>query len=142
MGNRYMLDHGVRTPGDPEWGSPFNVLDAIRALDDSLGDMQQEDKAAEKMYSRLSEHCHPNMGAFSFYYRFDEDETGVSVRFDSRPEQQVPPPIPEVDIAVGVSLNSAVTLLRKASETEIAEQLRQVLDGLMGPPEVQGSSPE
>lgn len=86
MGNRHMHDHGERRSGDLEWLAPVNVMEGVRGLDkafEALG-MGRRPKAAEKLYSALSEHSHPNMGALVQHLQF----VYGSRRRDGRP---IPP---------------------------------------------------
>jgi len=106
MGNQEMRQRGELTPVGEEWLAPFHVNDAIRALDAFFAKTGRDDKAAQVMYDTLREHSHPNQGAFSQYYRFEESPKGTRVVFLTLREDYSPPPFPEVCIGVAVSIHN------------------------------------
>src|SRR5262249_41069707 len=68
QGDREMRERGEYPMPGREWEAPFHVGDAIRALDDFFDKGGLQKKVATEAYDTLSEHSHPNQGAFSHDY--------------------------------------------------------------------------
>jgi len=132
MGNLEMRQRGELTPVGEEWLAPFHVNDAIRALDAFFAKTGRDDKAAQVMYDALSEHSHPNQGAFSQYYCFEESPKGTCVVFLTLREDYSPPPFPEVCIGVAVSIHNGALLLEQAGDRQIANLVHRLMDKLDG----------
>jgi hypothetical protein len=93
------------TPADP-WPAPIHVLDGVRALASWMpGETRrQRETCAEDMYGHLTDFCHPNVGAFNQYVRFEErgDHVFVSMEYASNAE----PPDGEALISVAAVLQA------------------------------------
>jgi hypothetical protein len=128
-----MREAGVPAAGGLQWEEPLHVMDAIRALDAFMNELAPQPSEAwgQGLYSSLSEFSHPNMGAFSQYYRFEATgPTDIRVHFAPLRQVNERPAVPEVVIAVSVTLDRAARLLMAASDAETCETVRAALDGL------------
>jgi hypothetical protein len=112
MGNREMLDSGVKTSAGTDWQEPFHVNDDVRALAAVLPGESRKDREAEVllMYSFLCEFCHPNMGAVTQYCVFDESGDINSMRLRPSPDDRIA--MDETRFAVTAGLYAAIELLR------------------------------
>jgi hypothetical protein len=126
VGNSEMRGHGERTSADTEWTKPFHVNDGLRALDRFFATAGYEDPS-QKMYDTLTEHAHPNQGAFSQYYRWEESPGGARVVFLPLNEGYSTPPFAEVDIAMVAALSRAAAFFEEAGDRETATALQRLL---------------
>jgi hypothetical protein len=127
VGNREMRERGELTSAGTEWTKPFHVNDAIDALDALLAQAGHP-KGGKEMYDTLSEHSHPNQGAFFRYYRFEEISGGAQVVFLPLPEDYSTPPFPEVELGLMASLHYGALMFEQGGDHEMARLLRLLLE--------------
>lgn len=135
MGNRDMRDRRKLTEAGEEWPAPFHVQDAIRAVDDFLATKAiRGDKSGESMYRSLSEHSHPNQGAFAWHYRFEQSSFAARVVFVPVREDYTPPPLSEVDVGMALGLHFSAILFELGGDPKMMSMLQIVTGKLMGRP--------
>jgi hypothetical protein len=101
--------------------APREIAKVIRCFNEWTGD-------AVTAYSFLSEFAHPNMAAFSHYYRIEDGEGGYGVVRFVDPRREVSrAPWPHVSISLVASLLFALRLLQRSGENEIAPQIEAIL---------------
>jgi hypothetical protein len=79
------------------------------------------------MYDTLTEHAHPNQGAFSQYYRWDKSPNGARVVFLPLNEDYSTPPFAEVVIAVLAALSRGADFFEEAGDRQTATTLEQLV---------------
>jgi len=120
-GSRYMREEYGDQPEElPAFPAPREIARVIRCFDERM-----KGKAATE-YSFLSEFAHPNMAAFSYYYKLEETDADHSVvRFVAPTRELSSAPWSNVSISLIACLNFMLLLLRRSAEAE-AEAARQV----------------
>ena len=127
MGSRYMQEEYGEVKDMPPFSAPREIGKVIRCYDEWLGHSGQ----ASTEYSFLSEFAHPNMAAFSHYYTINPGKLGFAeVAFRDAKREPERMPFSHVSIAVLSSLHFTVKLLEHIGETEVAPQVKAVLEAL------------
>jgi hypothetical protein len=121
-----MRARGELTAAGKEWTKHFHINNGIKALDRFLARAGYEEPA-QKMYDTLTEHTHPNQGAFSQYYRWEKSPNGARVVFLPLHEDYSTPPFAEVDIAVMAVLSRGAVLFEEAGDRQTATTLQRLL---------------
>jgi hypothetical protein len=114
------------------WPSAIHAQEDVRALAEWLpGETRRErERVATEMYDHLCEYCHPNIGAFSQYFRYEDRADGIFVF--SLPSPSDEPPDEEMVIATGTALTVAEMLLTiHADHPSIVAALRGARDSLL-----------
>ncbi len=122
MGSRYMQEeYGDNTESWPSFAAPREIAKVIRAFDEWMAESRTE-------YSFLSEFAHPNMAAFSNYYKIEAGKAGFGnvTFFDPRRDGDAAP-WSQVSISFIASLKFALRLLKRIDEKEVAPQVETVL---------------
>jgi hypothetical protein len=125
MGSRYMQEEYGETKDMQLFSAPRDIGKIIRCYDEWLG---HSGKASTE-YSFLSEFAHPNMAAFSHYYTINPGKSGfaeVTFHDPKRGAERVP--FSHVSAAVVSSLHFVSKLLERIGETEVAPQVKSVLE--------------
>jgi len=105
------------------FAAPREIAKVIRTFDEWTKIRQ-----ARTEYSFLSEFAHPNMAAFSHYYKMEPGEAGFgSVTFFEPRRDVDAAPWPQVSISSVASLHSVCRILRRIDENEVALQLETIL---------------
>jgi hypothetical protein len=131
QGNREMRERGEQPVPGREWDLPFHVCAAIRALDEFLSKGGLQDKIATQAYDTLSEHSHPNQGAFSFNYRPEQTAQGGRIVFFGRfREDCSAPPFAEVSMALSCVAHFAAALFELAGDDQTADLVYVLLHEL------------
>ena len=123
MGSRYMQEeYGEKTEEWPPFAAPREIAKVIRTFD------EWTKRKARTEYSFLSEFAHPNMAAFSHYYKIELGEAGFGVVtfFEPRRDPDAAP-WPQVSISFIASLHFVCRLLRRVDEKEVAPHVETVL---------------
>lgn len=127
MGSRYMREEIVsRAQGseEPDFPAPREIAKVMKAFNE-WGNIGQ----ALTNYSFLSEFSHPNMAAFSHYYRMEMDkQQAARTIFIDPPRAPVDAPLSIVCVSVTASLFFTLNLLRLTGETEVTAVIIQGLD--------------
>lgn len=127
MGNRYMEEEYGEVKDMPPFSAPREIGKIIRCYDEWLGHSGQ----ASTEYSFLSEFAHPNMAAFSHYYTINPGKSGFAeVTFHDPKREAERVPFSHVSAAVVSSLHFVLKLLERIGETQIAPQVKAVLEVL------------
>lgn len=127
MGNRYMNEYGGRG-GNKE--SSFPAVREVKKMIRAWGELTKQDM--RRMYSSLSEFAHPNMAAFSHYYKMKaRDGRKVIVSFPGPSEDPGTAPLAEVSMSLGSILYFGTKLLDITSETDVRTKLAAALRDLM-----------
>lgn len=127
MGNRYMQEEYGEDGDTRSFSAPREVGKVIRCFNEWDGCSGQ----ATTEYSFLSEFAHPNMAAFSHYYTVNPGKSGFAeVAFRDAKREPERMPFSHVSIAVLSSLHFTVKLLEHIGETEVAPQVKAVLEAL------------
>jgi hypothetical protein len=123
MGSRYMQEeYGDKTEDWPPFAAPREIAKVIRTFD------EWTKKQARTEYSFLSEFAHPNMAAFSHYYKMEPGESGFgTVTFFVPRRDSNAAPWPQVSIASVASLHFVRLLLRRINEKEVASHVETIL---------------
>lgn len=133
FGSRTFRERGVSPEGETTlWPAPIHAMDDVRALAEWIpGETRKErEKSAEDIYGHLSEFCHPNIGAFNQYVRYEEHSNDVFMSIDPVPGAE--PPEHEVVISMAAALATANGLLGLyGHHPGIASHFRSVLDFLV-----------
>jgi hypothetical protein len=131
MGSRYMREKIAERTEEYDQApflEPREVAKVIRCFNE-WGNIKQ----AVATYSFLSEFSHPNMGAFSHYYKMEKDEQEAAwVKYDEPPRDPLRAPLPEVAIALVATLHFVQKLLSETGEIEVAAQIRGILSEYTG----------
>ena len=124
MGSRYMQEeYGDKTEEWPPFAAPREIAKVIRAFDEWTKTRQ-----ARTEYSFLSEFAHPNMAAFSHYYKMEPGEAGFgAVTFFEPRRDGAAAPWPQISISFIASLHFIWRLLRRIDEKEVAPQVETIL---------------
>jgi hypothetical protein len=131
QGNREMRERGEQPTPGRDWDAPFHVSEAIRALDDFFQRRGLGEKVATEAYDTLSEHSHPNQGAFSQHYRPEGASKGVRMVFFRRfREDYSPAPFSEVAIALSCAGHFAAALFTGAGDEHTANLVSPLLNEL------------
>ena len=127
MGSRYMQEEYGEAKDMQLFSAPREIGKIIRCYDEWLGHSGQ----ASTEYSFLSEFAHPNMAAFSHYYTTNPGKSGFAVMTFHDPKREPERmPFSHVSIAVLSSMHFTAKLLEHIGETEVAPQVKAVLDTL------------
>jgi hypothetical protein len=133
FGSRTFHERGVSPEGETTpWPAPVNVMDDVRALAEWMPEetRREREKSAEDMYGHLSEFCHPNIGAFNQYFRFEERGDDVFMSIDPVPNAE--PHDHAVVISLATALATANGLLGLYSHHPgITAHFRSILDSLV-----------
>ncbi len=123
MGSRYMREeYGERTDEWPPFAAPREIAKVIRTFDEWTKNQ------ARTEYSFLSEFAHPNMAAFSHYYKMEPGESGFGrVIFVEPPREVDAAPWPTVSISFVAALHFIVRLLERLNEAEVAPHVKKIL---------------
>jgi hypothetical protein len=124
MGSRYMREeYGDRPAEWPEFAAPREIAKVMKCFNEWAGNGK-----ATTEYSFISEFAHPNMAAFSHYYRMEPDAAGIGkVVFIDPPRDTSAVPWPIVSISVVSSLHFVLRLLQRVGEKQIAQHLETIL---------------
>lgn len=126
MGSRYMREEiERRVPGqeDIDFPAPREVARVMRAFDE-WGNYRR----ALVDYSFLSEFSHPNMAAFSHYYRMEKDkENRITVNFVEQKRGLLETPMPIIRISLTVLLLFTSKLLGVTDERDVIQKIDEVL---------------
>lgn len=127
VGSRYMREeYGDKAEEWPPFAAPREIAKVMRTFDECTIDGR-----ARTEYSFLSEFAHPNMAAFSHYYRIEPGEGGFgAVTFLEPRRDQDYVPWSQVSISFVASLQFVLRLLRRIGEKEVASHVATILGKL------------
>jgi hypothetical protein len=118
MGNRYMVEHGVRGPGDAPFRRPTEIFKAVRALN-----RPSRSNEPEKTYAFLCEFTHPNMGALAQHYELELLPREIRVRFPDSPSTDAP--YVEAIFAVFSAITSVRSLVSSCQGSPLLRELSE-----------------
>lgn len=129
MGSRYIREEDAECGQGSEEAAfplPRDVAKVIRCMNELV--MKGKDGAV-KTYSYLSEFSHPNMAAFSNYYKFRQDKHGMAVLdFIEPTSDPSAAPLPETSISLVSVLTFTQKLLAQTGEQDIATRINEIRD--------------
>lgn len=119
-------EYGDKAEEWPPFAAPREIAKVMRTFDECTIDGR-----ARTEYSFLSEFAHPNMAAFSHYYRIEPGEGGFgAVTFLEPRRDQDYVPWSQVSISFVASLQFVLRLLRRIGEKEVASHVATILGKL------------
>lgn len=120
MGSKYMREEIPESETrEMDFPAPLHIAKVMRCFNE-YGKNQQ----AAATYSSLSEYVHPNMAAFSQYWREDPNR---EFKFAAPPCDPGEARLPVVRISLISSLQFTFYLLVMSGETEMAPQIKNIL---------------
>jgi hypothetical protein len=128
MGSLYMNQRASTSSSDP-FPNPRDIGKIIRCFREWPNSNSKRKGDAYEDYSYLSEFTHPNMAAFSHYYKLEPSQAQKKVfaKFVDPPRQVEAMPLAEVTIAVAATLSNIESLLNTIGEQDVAQSLASSL---------------
>ena len=125
MGSQYMKEeYGERPEEWPQFAAPRHIAKVIRTFEEWTAKNQA---AATTEYSFLSEFAHPNMAAFSHYYKMErKGDVQTVVTFIEPPREISQAPLPYVSLSILACLFFTHRHLQRTGESDISPQIARI----------------